>query len=64
MGTSLNFGAQIHPLVVVIAALINDGTATHISNMAELEQHSSSSSGSEEFSLSNTSELDSKIFKN
>ena len=43
------------------ARLINDGTATHISNMAEQEQHSSSSSGSEEFSLSNSSELDSEL---
>ena len=37
-GTCLNFSTQIHPLVVV-AALMNDGAATHMSNMAGQEQH-------------------------
>ena len=39
---SLNSGTQIHTWLRRAAALINDGTATHISNMVEQEQHSSS----------------------
>ena len=38
MGTSLNFGTQIHPSVVIVPRrliIVNNGTATHISNMAE-----------------------------